>query len=164
VIVNPVMGKGSSAVRLAVLQGIKQDQQNVVAQYGLSTGIVGIDQMLNVMEDIMELSNIQNMDRYFTRPPPEQIQAMQSAPKEPDAMTLAAKASYEKVKADAAAKIGDQQQKQDQFETTTKMKQDQFAITSAETQRRLDLEAERNDISRQQNMERNLYASEPRPK
>ena len=37
------------------------------------------------------------------------MQQLLSAPKEPDAMTLAAQAQYQKVKADAAKALGDQQ-------------------------------------------------------
>lgn len=153
--VNPSMGKGTEAMRMMVLQGIKQDQQAIIGQYGLSNGIVGINEMLNTVEDMLDISNIRNVSRYFKRPPPEAIQAMESAPREPDPMAVAAKASYEKVKSDAAAKIGDSQQKQQQFDQTQKFKEEQLAITTAQTNRRLELEAERNVITHEQNLARN---------
>ena len=106
--VNPTLGKGSDTVRLMTLQQIKTDQQTIVAQMGLNNPVCGLQEMLNTQTDMLAIANIKNVSRYFKMPNPQQMQALLSAPKEPDAMTLAAQAQYQKVKADAAQALGDQ--------------------------------------------------------
>ena len=106
---NPTLGKGSDTVRMMTLQQIKNDQANVFAQFGPQNPVVGIPEMLNTLTDMLELANIKNVQRYFKMPDPQTLQQMQQAPKEPDAMTIAARANYEKVKQQTAASIGDQQ-------------------------------------------------------
>jgi hypothetical protein len=106
--VNPTLGKGSDTVRLMTLQQIKQDQQTIVAQMGLNNPVCGLPEMMNVETDMLAIANIKNVGRYFKMPTPQQMQAMLAAPKEPDPMALAAQAQYQKVKADAAAALGDQ--------------------------------------------------------
>jgi hypothetical protein len=107
--VNPTLGKGSDTVRMMTLQQIKNDQAMVFQQFGPQNPVVGIPEMLNTISDMLEIANIKNVGRYFKTPPPQVIQQMQSAPKEPDAMTIAAMASNEKVKAQTAKDIGTQQ-------------------------------------------------------
>ena len=122
--VNPTLGKGSDTVRMAALQGIKNDQQNIVTQYGLANPVCGIPEMFNTLSDMLELANIKNVNRYFKAPDPQALQQIMSAPKEPDAQTVAAKAMYEKVKSDTVKNVAQsdldkqkllvQQQKQQQ--------------------------------------------------
>jgi hypothetical protein len=112
--VNPTLGKGSDTVRLMTLQQIKTDQQTLVAQMGLNNPICGIQEMINTQTDMLSIANIKNVSRYFKMPNPQQMQALLSAPKEPDPMTLAAQAQYQKVKADAAEALGDQNLKKAQ--------------------------------------------------
>jgi hypothetical protein len=110
--VNPTLGKGSDTVRLMTLQQIKQDQQTIVAQMGLANPVCGLPEMMNTQTDMLAIANIKNVQRYFKMPDPQAMQQLLSAPKEPDAMTLAAQAQYQKVKADAAQALGDQQLKE----------------------------------------------------
>jgi len=117
--VNPTLGKGSDTVRMMTLAQIKQDQMQVFQQFGPSNPVVGIPEMLNTITDMLAIANIKNVSRYFKTPDPQVIQQMQQAPKEPDAMTIAAKANYERVKQQTAKAMGDQQfnaQKQAQDE------------------------------------------------
>ena len=117
--VNPTLGKGSDTVRMMTLQQIKQDQTNVFAQFGPQNPVVGIPEMLNTITDMLSIANIKNVGRYFKTPDPQTLQAMATAPKEPDAMTIAAKANYERVKSQTAKDLGSQQfnvQKQAQDE------------------------------------------------
>ena len=128
--VNPTLGKGSDTVRMMTLQQIKNDQAMVFQQFGPSNPVVGIPEMLNTIEDMLAISNIKNWSRYFKMPPPQVLQAMASAPKEPDAMTIAAKANYEKVKMQTAKGMGDQQfaivkQTQEEAFRRDKLKQQQ---------------------------------------
>jgi hypothetical protein len=108
--VNPTLGKGSDTVRMMTLQQIKNDQQMVFSQFGPNNPVVGIPEMLNTITDMLSIANIKNVSRYFKMPTPEQLQAIQSAPKEPDAMTIAARANLERVKSQTAKAMGDQQQ------------------------------------------------------
>jgi hypothetical protein len=94
---------------MMTLQQIKQDQQMVFAQFGPTNPVVGIPEMLNTITDMLALANIKNVSRYFKTPPPQVLQQIMTAPKEPDAMTIAAKANFERVKAQTAQAIGDQQ-------------------------------------------------------
>ena len=112
--VNPTLGKGSDTVRLMTLQQIKTDQQTIVAQMGLANPICGLPEMMNVQTDMLSIANIKNVQRYFKMPDPQAMQQLLSAPKEPDAMTLAAQAQYQKVKADAAEALGNQNLKKAQ--------------------------------------------------
>jgi len=107
--VNPTLGKGSDTVRMMTLQQIKQDQMMVFQQFGPQNPVVGIPEMLNTISDMLEIANIKNVSRYFKTPPPQVIQQMQQAPKEPDAMTIAAMANNERVKAQTAKDLGTQQ-------------------------------------------------------
>jgi hypothetical protein len=107
--VNPTLGKGSDTVRMMTLQQIKQDQMAVFQQFGPQNPVVGIPEMLNTINDMLAIANIKNVGRYFKTPDPQTLQAMSSAPKEPDAMTIAARANYERVKSQTAKDIGDQQ-------------------------------------------------------
>jgi hypothetical protein len=122
--VNPTLGKGSDTVRMAALQGIKNDQQNIIMQYGIANPVCGIPEMFNTLSDMLELANIKNVNRYFKTPDPATLQQIMAAPKEPDAQTVAAKAMYEKVKSDTVKNVAQsdldkqkllvQQQKQQQ--------------------------------------------------
>ena len=110
--VNPTLGKGSDVVRMMTLQQIKNDQATVFTQFGPNNPVVGIPEMLNTLTDMLEIANIRNVGRYFKTPTPQQLQMIQTAPKEPDAMTLAAKAQFERVKSDTAEAVGAQQLQQ----------------------------------------------------
>jgi hypothetical protein len=117
--VNPTLGKGSDTVRMMTLQQIKNDQAQVYQTFGPSNPVVGIPEMLNTIGDMLAIANIKNVSRYFKTPSPQVLQAMASAPHEPDAMTIAAKANYERVKSQTAEAMGQQQfniQKQQQDE------------------------------------------------
>jgi len=107
--VNPTLGKGSDTVRMMTLQQIKQDQQMVFQQFGPTNPVVGIPEMLNTITDMLAIANIKNVSRYFKTPSPQVLQQIMTAPKEPDAMTIAAKANYERVKSQTAKAMGDQQ-------------------------------------------------------
>lgn len=129
--VNPTLGKGSDTVRMMTLQQIKQDQMMVFQQFGPQNPVVGIPEMLNTITDMLSIANIKNVSRYFKTPDPQTLQAMTTAPKEPDAMTIAAKANYERVKSQTAKDIGDQQfqvqkQAQDEAFRRDKLAQEQL--------------------------------------
>jgi hypothetical protein len=139
--VNPTLGKGSDTVRLMTLQQIKQDQQNIVAQMGLNNPVCGLQEMMNTQTDMLSIANIKNVNRYFKMPNPQQMQALLSAPKEPDAMTLAAQAQYQKVKADAAQALGDQNIRKSQQDQEHELAMAQLREKTLNDQAKLDLQA-----------------------
>ena len=139
--VNPTLGKGTDAVRMMTLQGIKQDQANVFAQFGPQNPVVGVPEMLATITDMLALANIRNVGRYFKQPDPQILQAIQSQPKEPDAPTIAAKAQYEKVKSDSARALGDQQLKQQKLQADDQFRHEQLEQKRAYEQQKLDIEA-----------------------
>jgi hypothetical protein len=140
--VNPTLGKGSDTVRLMTLQQIKQDQQTIIAQMGLSNPICGIPEMMNVQTDMLEIANIRNVGRYFKMPTPQEMQQLLTAPKEPDAMTLAAQAQYQKVKADAAQALGDQNIRKAQQDQDHELAMAQLREKTLNDQAKLNLQAD----------------------
>jgi hypothetical protein len=108
---------------------------------GLANPICGLPELMNTQTDMLAIANIKNVNRYFKMPDPQAMQQLLSAPKEPDAMTLAAQAQYQKVKADAAEALGNQ--------NLQKAKQDQDAAIAIQQlrektlydQQKLNLEA-----------------------
>ena len=127
--VNSTLGKGSDTVRFQSLMQIKQTQEMIMDKFGTTNPVVGIPQYLNTIADMLALSNIKNVGRYFMTPSPQVLQQIASTPKEPDAMTVAAKAQYEKVKSETAQAMGDQQirqqkQQQDDAFRHEKLRQD----------------------------------------
>lgn len=115
--VNPTLGKGSDTVRMMALQQIKQDQQMIMQQFGVTNPVCGIQEYLNTISDMLSLANIKNVGRYFKQPDPQTLQAIASTPKEPDPMTVAAKAQFEKVKSETAQAVAEQQFKQQKLQS-----------------------------------------------
>src|SRR5579864_6798789 len=148
--INPTMGKGTDVTRMMALTQIKQDQQTLVSQMGLNNPICGIPEMLNTVTDMLELLNIKNVSRYFKMPDPQTLQAMQSAPKEPDPMTVAAKAQFEKVKADSAAKIGQHNLEADKIQRDGLLQRAQLEQKADYDSQKLRLEAEKINLQNQQ--------------
>ena len=59
---------------------------------------------------MLSINNIRNINRYFKQLTPQQIQQMESAPKEPTPEMLTAQAMFEKNKTDGAVALGKQQE------------------------------------------------------
>ena len=106
--VNANLGKGSDLTRMLALNQIKQDQQLIVQTYGLGNPVCGIPEMLNTITDMLALANVKNVGRYFKTPTPQQMIAIQNAPKPPDPMLISAQAQMEKVRMEAAKASGQQ--------------------------------------------------------
>jgi hypothetical protein len=141
--VNETLGKGTDVTRMMALQQIKQDQTQIIQQMGFSNPICGVEEMLNTVTDMLSILNIKNVGRYFKTPPPQVLQAMQSMPKEPDPMTLAAKSQLEKVKADSAKAVGEQDLKDTAQKQQVVIQQATLAQKAEYEDRRLDLERQK---------------------
>jgi hypothetical protein len=140
--VNSTLGKGSDTVRMMTLQQIKNDQEKIMLQFGVTNPVVGIQQYLNTITDMLDLANIKNVGRYFMTPSPQAMQAIAAQPKEPDAMTLAAKAQFEKVKSATAQALGEQQLRQQKQDQDDQFKHAQLAQKTLYDAADLELKAE----------------------
>jgi hypothetical protein len=138
--VNSTLGKGSDVVRMATLQLIKTTQEMIMQQFGVTNPVVSIQEYLNTITDQLALANIKNVGRYFKTPDPATLQAIASTPKEPDAMTVAAKAQFEKVKSETAQALGDQQLKQEKQAQDDAFRHEQLRQKSIFDQQKVELE------------------------
>lgn len=113
-VVNPSLGKGSDMTRLMALSDVKNTQLMIIERFGVGNGIVGVEEVRNTISDMLAISNIKNVSRYFRELTPEQIQAIENPPKEPTPEEMIATAEIEKVKKDmviATAKDAREEQK-----------------------------------------------------
>lgn len=114
--VNPTLGRGTDMIRMQALMAIQNNQLQLIERMGLGNGIVSLEQMYNVQEDMLAMANIKNVGRYFTRPTPELEQAIASAPQEPDPTALLAQAELEKVKKDTIVATIESDRKNEELE------------------------------------------------
>ena len=145
--VNSALGKGSDTVRMMTLQQIKADQQMIMQQFGVTNPVCGITEYLNTISDMLDIANIKNVGRYFKTPSPQTLQQIASTPKEPDPMTLAAQAQFQKVKADTATAIGQQNLQQAKQQADDDFRHRQLAEKTANDQAKIQLEAEKLHVS-----------------
>jgi hypothetical protein len=146
--VNPNLGKGSDMVRMMALTGIKQDQQALIAQMGLANPICGVQEMLNTMTDMLALANVKNVGRYFKTPNPQQMQALTSSPKQPDAQMMAAQAMLEKVRMDGAKAVGQQHLDTQRMETENAFKHQQLHAKTVVDLQKLDMQGQQMGVDR----------------
>jgi len=138
--VNANLGKGSDLTRMLALNQIKQDQQLIVTTYGLSNPVCGIPEMLNTITDMLALANVKNVGRYFKTPTPQQMMAIQNAPKPPDPMAMAAQAQMEKVRSDTSKAIGQQNLDREKMQTENQFKHEQLKAKTAYEFQKLEIE------------------------
>ena len=152
--VNSTLGKGSDQVRLLTLNQIKQDQQMIMQQFGVTNPVCGITEYLNTISDMLDIANIKNVGRYFKTPTPQVMQAIAAQPKEPDAMTLAAQAQYQKVKSDTATAVGQLQQAQAKQAADDDFRRQQLAEKTVNDRAKIQLEAQKLHVSHVENIGR----------
>ena len=107
---------------------------------------------MNTQTDMLAIANIKNVNRYFKMPDPQPLQQLLSAPKEPDAMTLAAQAQYQKVKADAAQALGDQNIRKAQQDQDNALAMAQLREKTLNDQAKLDLQRQQLEAQHSQSM------------
>ena len=144
--VNANLGKGSDMSRMMALMQIDQKQQLIITQYGLQNPVVGIPEMLNTQADMLAISNIKNVGRYFKTPTPQQLQMIMSQPKTPDPMMMSAQAQMEKVRSDTAKAVGQQQLDRQQMEAEQAFKHKELNAKTAYDFQKLSLEGQKAGI------------------
>jgi hypothetical protein len=145
--VNSTLGKGSDTIRMMTLQQIKSDQQMIMQQFGVTNPVCGIQQYLNTISDMLDIANIKNVGRYFMTPDPQTLQAIAQTPKEPDPMMIAAQAQYQKIKADTARAVGEQQLAQQKQDQDDQFRHQSLAQKSAYEQAKIELDAKKVGLS-----------------
>jgi hypothetical protein len=144
--VNENLGKGSDLVRMLALNQIKQDQQTIITAYGLNNPVVGIPEMLNTITDMLSLANVKNVGRYFKTPTPQQMQAIQNAPRTPDPAAMQAQAMLEKVRSETAKAVGQQDIDRQKMQLEHQFKQQDLAERTFYDQQKLQIEGKKVDV------------------
>jgi len=129
-IVNPTLALGNDASRLQALQGIKDTQMLIMQQFGPGNVIVTPQEFMNTVEDMLAISNIKNVNRYFRPVTPELIKQLQDAPKEPSPEQLLAQAELEKVKASVVKTKAEVSQKGVQMALDEDFRRDELGLKS----------------------------------
>lgn len=117
VVANIGLGTGQKEIKQQALLQVYQDQQQIMAQFGPGNPFVSFAQMYNTRADLLELSNIHSVTRYYNPVGPEidqmlaqQQQAQQQQPQgDPNAAFL--QAEQMKVSARAQADMAETQRK-----------------------------------------------------
>jgi hypothetical protein len=106
--VNPAIGKGSDRDRLQMLMGIKATQEAIITSQGAANPMVSPMEYRNTIEDIMAISGMKNVSRYFKEITPEQLAAALKAQSEkPDPNMVLAQAEADKVRAQVVKTLTD---------------------------------------------------------
>jgi hypothetical protein len=128
--VNPTLGKGSDISRLMALQEIKQTQLMIIEKFGLKNPVVGPQEMMNTINDMMAIANVKNFARYFKPIDDATMEQINATPDEPAPEMVLAQAEMEKTRAKVAADIakGDQADKKLRWEDD--FRRDELALKS----------------------------------
>jgi hypothetical protein len=122
--VNPTMGKGSDMIRLQALADIRTVQTEIIGKFGIANPIVTPQHFLNTVQDMLEIANLKNFQRYFGPITPELQQSIETAPKEPSPEEIIAQSEMEKNKVQTLKIIGET----DKNAADTAIKQKQLAM------------------------------------
>jgi hypothetical protein len=87
-------------------------------------------------------------------PDPQTLQQMMAAPKEPDPMSVAAKAQYEKVKADSAKAVGQQSLDSEKAQVQSQLQAAQLAQKTDYDSQKLELERQKQEQTHQYEMQK----------
>jgi len=128
--VNPTLGKGSDISRLMALQEIKTTQLMIVEKFGLKNPVVGPQEMMNTVSDMMAIANVKNTSRYFRAIDEATMQQIMQTPDEPAPEMVLAQAEMEKTRAKVASDIAGADQADKKLRWDDDFRRDQLALTS----------------------------------
>lgn len=126
--VNPTLARGTDVTRLNALGQVRDTQLMVIEKFGPGNPIVTPQEFMNTIEDMLAISNIKNMQRYFRPITKELIESLQNAPKEPSPEELIAKAEIEKIKAGTAKALADLKHKDTQMALDEDFRRDKLGL------------------------------------
>jgi hypothetical protein len=128
--VNPTLGKGSDISRLMALQEVKQTQLMIIDKFGLKNPVVGPQEVMNTITDMMAIANVKNTSRYFRAIDPETMQQIMATPDEPAPEMVLAQAEMEKTKAKVSSDIAKIDAQDKKLRWDDDFRRDQLALTS----------------------------------
>jgi hypothetical protein len=106
--VNPAIGRGSDRDRLQMLMGIKQTQEAIIQSQGPDNPLCGPTEYRNTLTDVMAISGMKNVGRYFKAIDDAQLQAaLKAASEKPNAEMVYAQAEADKVRAQVVKTLTD---------------------------------------------------------
>ena len=128
--VNPTMGKGSDISRLMALQEVKATQLMILEKYGLKNPVVGPQELMNTVNDMMAIANVKNTSRYFKPMTEETLVMIQQTPDEPAPEMIIAQAEMEKTRAKVAGDIAKADQADKKLRWDDDFRRDDLALKS----------------------------------
>jgi hypothetical protein len=128
--VNPTLGKGSDISRLMALQEVKQTQLMIIEKFGLKNPVVGPQEILNTINDMMAIANVKNTSRYFRAIDEETMNQIMNTPDEPAPEMILAQAEMEKTRAKVAGDIAKADQEDKRLRWDDDFRRDELALTS----------------------------------
>jgi len=106
--VNPAIGRGSDQDRLQMLSQVLAVQKEIMASQGVDNPMVGPMEFRNTLTDLMSISGVKNVSRYFKPIDPQQLQAaLKAAGEKPNAEMVFAQAEADKVRAQVVKTLTD---------------------------------------------------------
>jgi hypothetical protein len=138
VAVNVGLGSGSRDKDMAMLAGIKQSQEMILAQMGPTGPLVDLSNYRNTLAKMVEISGAKNVDQFFNEIPPQVLQQMKQQASQPkpdpkmlelqaktqaDAQKMQMQAQIEQAKAQALIQM---EQQRMQMEFAMKQKQSEL--------------------------------------
>ena len=140
VTVNVALGRVEER-KLAVLLGVKQDQDTILTQLGLNAPLTGLAQAYNVRLDILRLQGIENPERYYTDPA-----GWQPPPPQPSPEQALAQAQLE---AEKIKTLGDLAMKQEELNVKKQEIAQKYAIEQMRLQQEPIAEQQRIEAQRE---------------
>ena len=126
--VNPTLGKGSDISRLMALQEVKNTQIGIMEKFGVDNHVVGPEQFVNTLQDMMAIANVKNVERYFKTITPEVMQQIEQTPKEPDPALLLAQAEMEKRRTEMVKAMADKSHDEHKMRVEDDFKRDKLMV------------------------------------
>lgn len=119
--VNPALSRGSASERIVVLNNVLQAQTMIIQEHGPDNPLVTPIEYRNTWEDILSISNVRNVSRYFRKVTPEELdniskQKAAQAAANPDPSVIIARNEQEKVRAKTVEHISNDQFRRDKLE------------------------------------------------
>lgn len=130
--VNPAIGRGTDMDRMLILSQVKQTQEMIITQMGVSNPIVGPEEYRNTLADMLAIANIKDVSRYFKVINPQELAVLaENLAKQKDPATMLAEAEVEKIRASTAKAIGQQETDRSKAQADDDFRRDKLEVDTA---------------------------------
>jgi hypothetical protein len=99
-----------------------------MTQFGVENPLCGVQEFRNTLVDILAIANVKNVGRYYREITEEQVKAIASTPKEPDAATLLAQSEMEKNRVTMAKEISKSNYEDRKLRVDDDFRRDQMVV------------------------------------